>query len=169
MTKLAQFGWFPQDLGWFSSTGSVPWVGTAPGCVCLQWVPSTQGHGRSHACGAACSHTLSSNHAGAPTPWQRGTNRSVLGGCLQVVAGSCYGTWEAGERSPPDGHCQQLAAPTRLACKVSLPTLFPESRGGWMDTHRCVFGHMAAASCGGGCQGRWHFCWLEFSIHSAAN
>lgn len=161
MTKLAQFRWFPRDLGWFSSTGSVPWVGTALAVCALG--------GSSHACRAACSHTFSSHHAGAPTPWQRGTNRTVLGGCLQVVAGSCYGTWQAGERSPPEGHCQQLAAPTHLACKVSLPTFFPESKGGWMDTHRCVFSHVAAASCRGGCQGRWHFCWLAFWIHSVAN
>lgn len=87
-----------------------------------------------------------------PTPWQRGTNRSVLGGCLQAVAGSCYGAWQACERSPPEEHCQQLAAPTRLACRVSLPILFPESKGGWMDTHGCVFGHVAAAPCRGGCQ-----------------
>lgn len=130
MTKLTKFGWFPRELGSFSSAGSMPWVGTAPGCVCPWWVSISRGHRRSHAHGAACSHTLSSDHVGAPIPWQRGTNRSVLGGCLQVVAGSCHGAWQAGERSPPERLCQQLAAPTHLARKVSLPNLCPESKGG---------------------------------------
>lgn len=165
VTNVTQFGWFPQDLGWFSSSGSVPWVGTAPGCVCALG-------GAQHLRPAACSRTLSSDHAGAPSPWQQGTNRAVLGGCLQAVAGSCYGAWQAGERSPPEGHCQPawLLRPAWHARFPFPPSAWRAEKAGWTHTGVCLaVWQQQQQPAEAGVKGRWHSCWFAFWIHSAAS